>query len=252
METYSVLFIDAYESFSNNIIALLEKELPIDVTKICIYDSLPTPSILSQTFSAIVIGPGPGSAENCYDVGIIQEVWKLSDEYMLPVLGICLGFQSLVWSFGGKIQTLPHPRHGQSTNIVSRGSSIFQGLESFEAIQYHSLHAVLGDDQDADSSLDEHSIWEPSRSAPDLVPLAWDLNPYGSLRQDSENQTRNGVCASNPQRLLMAVRHAYKPFYGLQFHPESIKSFISDGYKESPSHGQSWSSEGTEIPDYKV
>ena len=218
-----ILFIDAYDSFSNNVIALLEQELQVTVTKIHI-DAYETDfSRLSNIYSGIVIGPGPGTATCPSDVGIIERVWRLSDAHLLPVLGICLGFQSLVWSFGGRIATLPHPRHGQKTTITSRGDSIFKGLEAFEAIQYHSLHANL-DHEGSPTCSENRGLWDSSSSSKHLIPLAWDLNPYGPPGDSSTNQAWNCACDSHPQEVLMGVRHACKPFFGIQFHPESILS----------------------------
>ncbi|KAI4154212.1 MAG: hypothetical protein LQ340_001824 [Diploschistes diacapsis] len=224
MDIQQILFIDAFDSFSNNIIALLEKELQVNVTKIHIDEYLTSFFKLSRNFSAIVIGPGPGSADNPHDVGVIEQVWKLSDEYLLPVMGICLGFQSLVRAFGGKIETLPHPRHGQKTTITTQGASIFEGLEAFEAVQYHSLYAILGNEICRGDANVEQRIWESGPLATDLIPLAWDLQPYGYSEELNNEQTRLCRCESHPERILMAVKHAHKPFYGVQFHPESICS----------------------------
>ena len=223
MPPFRILFIDAFDSFSNNIIALLEKELPISITKIHINTCVAHISELTDPFSAIIIGAGPGTATSAEDVGIINLVWKLSDKHLIPVLGICLGFQSLVWSFGGKIERLPHPRHGQKTTMITQGNSIFGGLRILEAVQYHSLCAVLGHERFRSAHDAQKNIWKPGVLAPDLVPLAWEIKPYKST-ENCHSSARHCVCFSHPEKILMAVRHAQKPFYGVQFHPESICS----------------------------
>src|ERR1700709_1168210 len=100
-----ILFIDAYDSFSNNIISLLETELDVSVRTIKIDDpALTDDAALFRElahYTAVVCGPGPGHPGKEEDVGIIRRIWRLSQVQLLPVLGICLGFQSLCLEFGG-------------------------------------------------------------------------------------------------------------------------------------------------------
>jgi para-aminobenzoate synthetase len=139
-----VLFIDAYDSFSNNIISLLETTLDVSVRTVKIDDyQLKTDTKLHrelQHYAAVVCGPGPGHPENEEDIGIIKKIWRLSEERTLPVLGICLGFQSLCLEFGGKIRRLKGPQHGMIRNITHAGEkqdgyskSIFVGVGPFDA-----------------------------------------------------------------------------------------------------------------------
>ncbi|KAL8823715.1 MAG: hypothetical protein Q9191_005608 [Dirinaria sp. TL-2023a] len=210
-----ILFIDAYDSFSNNIISLLETDLEISVTSIKIDAPIHDfPSFL-KSFSAVVAGPGPGHPMNKKDVGLFNELWKLRDEDLIPVLGICLGFQSLVYAFGGDIKPLPEPRHGISTTIRSCGTSIFQTSETCDSVQYHSLCAYLGHVplSSSEDSRDGYDLWSPTKLCPDLVPLAWDFS------YDSEKHADASSYA-----ILMGVAHLTKPFHGIQFHPESICS----------------------------
>ena len=215
-----ILCIDAFDSFSNNIIALLEKDLQVHVTKVSIhaYD-IDLPKLCTE-FSGIVLGPGPGTATNSVNVGIFEEIWKLSDEHMLPVLGICLGFQNLVWAFGGEIKSLLYPRHGHSTKVVSQATSIFEGLDSFQTVQYHSLYGTLGHERDKDD------LWKPGSMSAELLPLAWDLHPYSFLALSQTSKISSSDIQPQPNEILMAVRHISKPFYGVQFHPESICSSL--------------------------
>ena len=210
-----VLFIDAYDSFSNNIVSLLETELRVDVTVIKIDAGIADFPTFLKSFSAVVAGPGPGHPGNIADVGLIGELWKLGDEDLIPVLGICLGFQSLVCAFGGSVQPLPEPRHGLSRTIRSCGMSIFKDCEILRSIQYHSLHASVGHHVRLGvySEFEDVGIWEPSETAPDLIPLAWEY------AEDNLNATMG-----SPPVILMAVAHVDKPLCGVQFHPESICS----------------------------
>ena len=217
-----ILFIDAYDSFTNNIVSLLETSLDVEVIVVKIdfvVSDLPT---LLKSFSAVVAGPGPGTPKNGVDVGLIEELWKLNDPELLPILGICLGFQSLVLAFGGTVQPLALPRHGIERHISSKRASpdensIFGDIDRFVSVQYHSLHASLGHQTEAGSS-EYDDYWKATSSCPDLEPLAWDIaedNRYNDLSNSDSN---------NPSRILMAVKHKYKPFFGVQFHPESICS----------------------------
>lgn len=208
-----ILFIDAYDSFSNNVISLLETSLDAEVTVIKIDTPIRDFLAYVQQFSAVVAGPGPGDPRNVADVGHFQQLWELPDNRLLPVLGICLGFQSLVLAHGGAIHQLPEPRHGLVRTVQSDEQSIFRGLSQFETVQYHSLHGTLG----SRVSEERGPTYHPSRSVPNLIPLAW------SSTIDSPSQARNGK-DENPSHILMGVRHILKPFFGVQFHPESICS----------------------------
>jgi len=209
-----ILFIDAYDSFTNNIVSLLEIRLRVNVTVIKIDDEIKDFNAFLKPFAAVVAGPGPGDPRRPKDVGLIEELWKLSDEDALPVLGICLGFQSLAHHFGGKIDRLPEPRHGIVRKVRSTGGSIFRGVDEIETVQYHSLHASLPFIDDADAS-QQGSPWG---AYPALKPLAWDHTT------DNEGETSPGSLDASLPRVLMAVEHTSKPFFGVQFHAESICS----------------------------
>lgn len=200
-----ILFIDAYDSFTNNIISLLESNLEVEVTTIKIDDSIHDFAAFLTPFVAVIAGPGPGNPKNLADVGLINKLWSLDDDDLLPVLGICLGFQSLVLAFGGQVRPLPEPRHGIIRRIHHLNSSLFRGIGAIKTVQYHSLQASL-------------SHVNGTKNEGILKPLAWDLrlqntHPSGSAQQ-----------GLNPYSILMAVEHKSKPFHGIQFHPESICS----------------------------
>ncbi|KAJ5341740.1 hypothetical protein N7541_010864 [Penicillium brevicompactum] len=191
----SILYIDAYDSFSYNVVAMLEETLGVKVTVITIDSPWPDSNMneFLQHFEAIVLGPGPGDPNISSDVGIMRDIWDLQDSELLPVFGICLGFQSLCLHHGVPIERLPYPIHGQIHQISSTGKNIFEQLPKIEVTLYHSLYANSA-----------------SASAPDLEYLAW-----LALKDRPEAQ------------IPMAARHIKKPFWGVQFHPESCKSDIN-------------------------
>lgn len=236
-EPGKVLFIDAYDSFSENIAALLCQVLGVDLTMIHIdtpiEDLLDLPSssmqdrfpIFLQQFDAVVLGPGPGNPGLAADIGLFAEIWKLRDHQILPVLGICLGFQSLCIAYGGFVSRLPEPCHGHAKKINHCGDDIFADVGQVIATNYNSLEAKLRNpaplvEMDAPASSSpslEYSnpfrttkcpkvslngqYFQPTRTCPKLRPLAWD--DFGTL---------------------MGVKHVDLPYWGLQFHPESCKS----------------------------
>ncbi|KAJ6022751.1 para-aminobenzoate synthase (PABA) [Penicillium canescens] len=211
-----ILFIDAYDSFSNNIITLVEGSLGVSVTKLTI-DS-PLPSHLHESYAGIIIGPGPGSPYEPADVGCIQQVWSLPEDQMLPVLGICLGFQSLVVHFGGAVERLPYPRHGIETDVQCCNDPLFVGIPTLRSVQYHSLHGVLG------HTFENGDLWDSHETCPELVPLAWDIDHTFSRAPPTPEDSRIAFGRLNPTHILMSVKHETKPFYGVQFHPESVCS----------------------------
>jgi len=216
-----VLFIDAYDSFSNNIISLLEVELDVSIRTIKIDNlRLRSDDALHAelgNYAAVVCGPGPGHPANREDVGIMERIWRLGDEQLLPVLGICLGFQSLCLEFGAEVKRLKGPQHGMIRRVRHAGSegfdsgrNIFAGVGEVLATLYHSLCVNIAQDS-IEESIWTSAKWEPSSTCPDLVPLAW--------VESEDAESDSGVV---DDRVLVGVRHKTKPFWALQYHPESI------------------------------
>jgi para-aminobenzoate synthetase len=216
-----ILFLDAYDSFTNNIVSLLKDALGDDVLVHVLHMDLktlhadPSPDwtpeeFLSRlpSFDAVVCGPGPGSPLCEADVGAFRLLWELPRDQAVPVLGICLGFQSLVAQFGGGIRKLRRGLHGIVRGIEHQSKDIFAGVPEFKATLYHSLCADVGQD-DVTQQRWETDMWLPPKVAPELVPLAWTM-------EESEDG------ATEPERILMGVRHARLPFWGVQYHPESV------------------------------
>ena len=218
----SILFIDAYDSFSNNIISLLETTLSCAVRTVKIDDAvlLASDDALVEELShydAVVCGPGPGSPENEKDVGIFRKIWRLSDEQLIPVLGICLGFQSLCLEFGGKIQRLKGPQHGIVRDVIHIGEdqcaewTPFEGVGKLRATHYQSLCIDIGQETIPKESW-VRTRWKSSRQSSQLQPLAY-------AESDISIPNISGI---KDERVLVAVKHISKPFFALQYHPESI------------------------------
>ena len=190
-----ILFVDAYDSFSGNIAAMLESELKVRVDMTAI-DKWEDGGLREQIdfYSAVVIGPGPGTPENANDVGVMNKLIEIAGDAHIPLLGICLGFQTLAMYYGGSMARLKEPRHGIVANIAHNGSSIFEGITDLNAVLYQSLHATSSD-----------FLGGPDAATGSLKLLAW--------YDDEENG-----------KVAMAVKHAELPLWGVQFHPESACS----------------------------
>ena len=213
-----ILFIDAYDSFTYNIVSLVETTLNVEVTVARLDDAVEDLATFLKPFAAVIAGPGPGNPSNPKDTGIFPALWTLGPHDMIPSLGICLGFQSLILAGGGQVMKLPEPRHGMLRKVRTCGTSLFAGIDEMTVVQYHSLYAELGDMVNHDGPRDIALQDEKFQSrCPELDPLAWDF--------DIDNCSDNlGLQRNNPQAILMGVAHRSKPFYGVQFHPESICS----------------------------
>ena len=242
-----LLFIDAYDSFSESIAALLQQLLTVKISTIRV-DSWtisantiylapcggePTPNVgsghqprgfpvkvfdlrttdydlLLQYYDAVVVGPGPGDPRNPADLGIISLLWNAAERCGIPVLGICLGFQSLCLAYGASIAPLSDPCHGHAQKILHCNEDIFAHVGPVVATNYHSLEIQVG-------SSNVNSL------------ASWPSSTRSSLSNDSsDSEARNWLkiqqLAWNEQGTLMAVRHLNLPFWGLQFHPESCRS----------------------------
>jgi para-aminobenzoate synthetase len=214
VSSHHILYVDAYDSFSNNIISMLEENLNVKVTVLTVDSEWPNGDMYQflRQFDAVVLGPGPGNPEFGPDVGIMRDFWTLPEAELVPVLGICLGFQSLCLHHGVQIQRLPCPLHGQVRRISTVNEDIFKGMEDFEVTLYNSLYAAVDGmqgrvPQNGESS---ESMDGSHFQGKDLSFLAWlPISEHAS------------------KAIPMAVRHNEKPFWGVQFHPESCKSDAS-------------------------
>ncbi|KAG2418743.1 hypothetical protein HFD88_001844 [Aspergillus terreus] len=205
----NILYVDAYDSFSYNVVAMLEEVLDVKVTVMMIDSEWPDGNMVQflQHYEAVVLGPGPGDPNIPQDIGIMKDIWDLSDADLLPVFGICLGFQTLCLRQGISIGRLPYPLHGQVHRISTTQKDIFENIPDVEVTLYHSLYAKLDEPADGISG---KSLNGTLHDKFDLDILAW-----LSLGQGDQFQR---------WEIPMAVRHTRKPFWGVQFHPESCKS----------------------------
>jgi anthranilate synthase component 2 len=175
-----ILLIDNYDSFTYNLVHYME-ELGADVTVVR-NDAVTAEEALAKGADAIVLSPGPCTPN---EAGICLELLKLAPE-SLPILGVCLGHQSIGQAFGGVVESAKDIVHGKTSTVklVNGGGELFQGVpDEFEAVRYHSL-AVR------------------RKGLPNV------------LQVDAE--TSDGE--------IMAVSHVNRPVFGVQFHPESIGS----------------------------
>ncbi|MDO8703866.1 MAG: aminodeoxychorismate/anthranilate synthase component II [Sulfuricaulis sp.] len=171
-----LLMIDNYDSFTYNLVQYLG-ELGEDV-RVYRNDQITVPEIEKLKPDRIVISPGPRTPN---EAGVsVETIQKLGGKF--PILGVCLGHQSIGQAYGGKIVRAKQLMHGKTSMIHHKGQGVFQGLpDPFEATRYHSL------------VIERESIPEV------LEVTAW--------TDDGE---------------IMGVRHKTLPVEGVQFHPESI------------------------------
>ncbi|NET00542.1 MAG: aminodeoxychorismate/anthranilate synthase component II [Sphaerospermopsis sp. SIO1G2] len=178
-----IIVIDNYDSFTYNLVQYIG-ELAVNFPtaadlQVFRNDKITVEEILALKPDGLVISPGPGRPE---DAGISLEVIeKLGSN--LPILGVCLGHQSIGQVFGGKIVSAPELMHGKTSLVTHSGVGVFQGLQNpMTATRYHSL--VIDRD-----------------SCPDVLEItAW---------------VEDGT--------IMGVRHRnYPHIQGVQFHPESV------------------------------
>ncbi len=171
-----VLIIDNYDSFTYNVYQALSTMT--DKVKVLRNDHAGINEILRMDVSHLVISPGPGRPSGA---GVsLEAVRVLSGR--VPVLGVCLGHQTIGQVFGGKVVHARHLMHGKSSRITHSGNGLFHGLPNpLEAIRYHSL------------ALDGESVPQ------DLM-----------------------VTATSEDGEIMGVRHREYNVEGVQFHPESF------------------------------
>lgn len=227
----SVLFIDAYDSFAENIAALLQQQLLVQVTLIRIDCDVLKQFNQSQeeffsNFDAIVLGPGPGNPYNDADVGLFTQVWAHAARENVPVLGICLGFQSLCTQYGLSVVPMRLPCHGHAKRIHHADQDIFNNSGTILATNYNSLGVRLRDfKQDSTlsrpssfGSVDSLSSSQSLRSATSVFSIALHDGPRPRIVDKLE------LLAWDNDDWVMGVRHKLLPFHGFQFHPESCKS----------------------------
>lgn len=172
-----ILVIDNYDSFTWNLVHyLMELGAKVEVVR---NDAIGVGQAMSSGAEAFLISPGPCTPN---EAGISLELVGACAAERRPLLGVCLGHQSIGQYFGGRVVRAPELMHGKTSPILHDGTGLYQGLPSpFTATRYHSLVV-------------------PEETMPaDLV-----------------------INARTPDGQVMGVRHATLPIHGVQFHPESI------------------------------
>jgi anthranilate synthase/aminodeoxychorismate synthase-like glutamine amidotransferase len=171
-----VLLIDNYDSFTYNLVqAFLVLGAQVDVHR---NDAISVEQALKQDHTHLVISPGPGTPR---DAGISMRMIE-AFAGRIPIFGVCLGHQSLVEVFGGKVVRAARLMHGKVSTVAHDGKGLYAGMrQDFEAGRYHSLIAE-----------------------PDSIPAVLE------------------VTSRTPQGEIMGVRHRSLAIEGVQFHPESV------------------------------
>ncbi|MEM3068630.1 MAG: aminodeoxychorismate/anthranilate synthase component II [Nitrososphaerales archaeon] len=175
-----ILIIDNYDSFVYNLVQYVG-ELGANPL---VYrnDQISLDNIERIKPNGIILSPGPGTPENAKYFGICSSIIRQMG-CKIPILGICLGHQGIIHSFGGKIVRAHNIMHGKTSMIKHDGNGVLKGIKNpFKATRYHSL---VGD----------------------KLTLPSCLKVTAESLDDGE---------------IMGVRHISYPIEGLQFHPESI------------------------------
>jgi len=176
-----LLMIDNYDSFTYNLVQYLG-ELKVDV-QVCRNDQITVAEMERLKPERIVISPGPCTPN---EAGVsLEAIGHFAGK--IPILGVCLGHQSIGQAFGGKVVHARQVMHGKTSEIYHGGQGVFSGLPSpFEATRYHSLVIEKG-------------------SLPTCLEItAWTQTDDGRVDE------------------IMGVRHREFVVEGVQFHPESI------------------------------
>ncbi|KAG9303905.1 hypothetical protein G9A89_005815 [Geosiphon pyriformis] len=211
------LIIDNYDSYTYNLLQLWEfadeetdqSKSPLSNVVVIRNDQFEWNEFKNNIlphFDNIIISPGPGSPENASDFAICRDVLKLEN---IPILGVCLGHQGIGIAYGAKVIPAKRIIHGQLSLIHHNGMnsvmSLFSGIPSpFWAVRYHSL---VVDCQDLPSAL-MTTAWSSEEAVCDKTFLS----------------TKETETFPNGTIDIMGLQHAYKPIYGVQFHPESIST----------------------------
>lgn len=177
-----LLLIDNYDSFTFNLVQRLGEIDPSIELEVHRNDKITIEQIEEKAPSHLIISPGPCTPN---EAGISVEAAR-HFAGKIPLLGVCLGHQSIAQAFGATIVRAERLMHGKTDSIYHDGEALFEGLESpFTATRYHSL------------------IIQPDTLSEEFIVSAWSEMPDG-------------------EREIMGIRHREYPLFGLQFHPESF------------------------------
>lgn len=202
-----VLVVDHYDSYTRNLLSLLsDAALPTpssdELAARVVVIPHTHPALAPENFAAhllphvdaLILSPGPGNPANDDDFGTSAALLRAPHLVQVPILGICLGMQGLATTFGGAVRRLTRPVHGtkRALEIVRDASCLMDGIaDGTEVVCYNSL------------VVDEHTL------PPCLRVSAW-------------SQTESDG------RVVQGVQHTSLPYFGVQFHPESVESSGGD------------------------
>ena len=174
-----ILIIDNYDSFTYNLVHYVEEHnYKVQVFR---NDKITLQKIRKLKPKKIIISPGPCTPDEAgISVDLINYFYK-----KIPILGVCLGHQSIGQAFNAKIIKASKIMHGKISTVTNKGSEIFKGLpKKFDATRYHSL--VIKNNT---------------------------LPEYFKIISDTTDDNK---------KVIMGIQHIKYPIYGVQFHPESI------------------------------
>ena len=172
-----ILIIDNYDSFTYNLVHLVGEHT--DDLEVIRNDDMTVDEVADINPDGVLISPGPGHPS---DAGLTEPVIEELGA-STPILGVCLGHQAIGEVFGGTITQAEELMHGKTSPVHHQGTTLFEGIESFDATRYHSL------------------VIDP------------DTFPYDALEVTATTEAEDTI---------MALRHRTQPVYGIQFHPESV------------------------------
>ena len=176
-----LLVIDNYDSFTFNLVQLLGTlgAAPVVVRN----DERPVEALMEMRPERVVVSPGPGTPT---DAGVSVEAFRVIGGAGVPMLGVCLGHQSLGEAFGGRTIRARRVMHGKTGPVRHGGDELFRDIPTpFSVARYHSL------------------VTDPAVLPTELEPIAWSTD----VADEGE---------------IQAIRHRSLPLWGVQFHPESL------------------------------
>ena len=174
-----ILIIDNYDSFTYNLVHYVEEHnYKVQVFR---NDKITLQKIRKLNPKKIIISPGPCTPDEAgISIDLIKYFYK-----KFPILGVCLGHQSIGQAFNAKIIKASKIMHGKVSTVTNKGSEIFKGLpKKFDATRYHSL------------VIKNNTLPESFKIISDTI--------------------------DDNKKVIMGIQHTEYPLYGVQFHPESI------------------------------